>query len=204
MKTKQIITLIGTFFFIVTANAVEYKIDAGHSNVEFKIRHLGISTVTGNYKIFEGSFNYDKKKGKLSKVVLSIESASITTNNKKRDDHLKSPDFFNVEKFPKITFTSTSITSPKNGSFKITGDFEMHGVKKVITLDATFNGAATSPWGQKVISFTGSSKLNRKDYGLTWNKALESGGFLVGEEVKIVLDIEASEPQPDSKKPTKK
>jgi len=191
------ILTISIFFAILmgatSVNATDYTIDVGHSNILFKIKHLGISTVTGRFQKFEGTFKYDKKTDKLSDINITIDVSSISTSNEKRDKHLNSPEFFNSKKYPNITFKSTSIKADKKGDFKITGDFSMHGVKKEITLDATLNGTAISPWGQNVISFDASSKLNRQDYKLTWNKALEAGGFLVGEEVKIILVVEGVE-----------
>jgi len=196
--------IIGILLCIMSANATDYTIDPAHTSIQFKIKHLGISTVTGNFSTFSGTFKYDSKKDELSEVNFTVDASTISTLNKKRDEHLRSADFFDVKKFPNITFTSKSIKGNKKVGYMVKGLFNMHGIKKELTLDAKLNGMATSPWGQHVISFEGSSKLNRKDFGLNWNKALEAGGFLVGEEVKIVLSIEAQETKKETIKETKK
>lgn len=173
-----------------TSMAADYTIDAGHSGVMFKVRHLAISSVTGRFEKFSGSFSYDPKNVKASKAEALIEAASINTDQSKRDDHLRNADFFDVEKFPELKFVSKSVKNAKKDRFDIVGDLTLHGVTKSVVLNAEFGGATKDPWGNNRIGFTASTTINRKDFGLTYHKALETGGLVVGEEVKITLEIE--------------
>ena len=169
----------------------KYKIDGDHSKVGFSVRHLMISDVAGRFKKFDGAFTFDLEKGTVSDATFSAEAASIDTDNAKRDDHLRGPDFFDAQKFPKVTFTNSKITKAGKDAFKWTADMTMHGVTKPVTLDLEYKGAVKDPWGMQRAGFTATGKINRKDFGLNWNKALESGGVVVGEDVKLILDIEA-------------
>lgn len=170
--------------------AAEYTIDPDHSKVLFKIRHLGISTVTGRFDKFSGAFAFDPKNIQASKVTATVEATSIDTDVAKRDEHLRSADFFDVEKFPQITFVSKEIRDAQGGKFKVAGDLTIHGVTKPVTLDVELVGTVKDPWGNERAGFSATATINRKDFGLTWNKALETGGLLVGEEVWISLEIE--------------
>lgn len=175
----------------VNAEPVKYVIDQDHSQVIFKVKHMGISTVSGRFDKFEGAYTYDPVSPANSKVEVNIYAASINTNKAKRDKHLRSDEFLDVEKDPEITFVSKEI---KNGSsdneFTIVGDLTIHGVTRTVELEASFEGAVTDPWGNERSAFTAETKINRKDYGLTWNKVLEAGGLLVGNDVRIILEIE--------------
>ncbi len=170
--------------------AADYAIDPAHSSVSFKIRHMVVSSVTGRFGKFSGSFSYDPKNLKASKAEAKIDAAGINTDNEKRDGHLRSADFFDVEKFPDVLFVSREIKDVKKDHFKIAGDLTLHGVTKSVTLDAEAGGTITDPGGNIRAGFSATTTINRKDYGIVWNKALEAGGATVGEDVKITLEIE--------------
>jgi len=174
------------------AEPVEYQIDPAHTQVIFKVRHLGISNVTGRFDVFEGSYTFDPDNAASSSVEATISAASVDTNEADRDKHLRSDDFLNVEKHPNITFKSKSVTKDPGDSddYTIVGDLTINGVTKEVELDAEYGGHTTDPWGNERTAFEAETKINRKDFGLTWNKALDAGGFVVGDEVKITLEVE--------------
>ncbi|HAH06314.1 MAG TPA: hypothetical protein DCM05_07265 [Elusimicrobia bacterium] len=172
------------------------RIDAAHSSVAFRIKHMGISTVPGRFSVFRGTITLEKEESTAAKVEVEIEAASIDTGVEGRDKHLRGPDFFDVQRFPLIRFTSTKVTKRVKDRFKLTGDLTMHGVTKPVTLDVTFGGSAKDPKGGRRGAFSASGKLNRKDFGIVWNKTLDSGGLLIGEEVALVIDIEAFQAGP--------
>lgn len=167
-----------------------WQLDASHSSVEFSVKHLMIASVKGSFGKFEASFTGDDKDLSNAKVIVNIETASINTGNEQRDGHLRSPDFFDAEKFPAITFAAKRIDGDAFGSFKLVGDLTLHGVTKEITLDANFEGRAKDPWGNSRLGYTATGKLRRTDFGLNWNQALEAGGVLVGEEVKVSVEAQ--------------
>jgi polyisoprenoid-binding protein YceI len=167
-----------------------YKIDKSHSEAIFQVRHL-VTKVRGRFTDFEGAIEYDEANPSASSVHFTINATSIDTAEPDRDKHLRSADFFEVEKFPQITFRSTSIAKRGSETFDVTGDLTMHGVTKSIVLPVAHLGKAKDPWGNERLGFEAETTLNRKDYGLSWNAALETGGFLVGEEVKISIQIQA-------------
>ena len=174
------------------SNASNYQIDPAHSQVIFKVKHLGISTVSGRFDNFEGVYNFDDAIIENSSVEAKINAVSVNTNKEKRDKHLRSDEFLDVEEFPEITFKSKSIKKgPSEGKFQIIGDLTIHGITKEVVLDANYEGSVDKdPWGNARSAFTAETEINRKDYGLTWNKMLETGQFLVGNQVKIVLEVE--------------
>jgi len=167
-----------------------FVIDKAHSETVFQVRHL-ITRVRGRFSNFEGTIEFDQEHPEASSVSVSIDAASIDTNEPDRDKHLRSADFFDVETFPKLTFQSTRIAKTGANSFDVKGTFVLHGVTKEITVPVTFLGVATDPWGNARAGFESEITINRKDYGLLWNAALETGGFLLGDEVKISLQIQA-------------
>lgn len=191
MKKLTTITLLGfsLLFFSANAFAANYSIDPDHSTVSFKIRHL-FSKVQGQFNRFEGSFAYDPEKPETWKAEAVIQAASINTNVEKRDDHLRSADFFDVEKFPTLSFKSTGVTGVTPAGAQLNGLLTIHGVEKPVTLDLEIHGVGEDPWGNVRGGFTATAKLNRKDFGLDWNKLLEAGQALVGEEVEVTLEIE--------------
>lgn len=178
----------GFFALAPSLFAATYKIDESHTTVSFKIRHI-LTPVQGYFKKFEGAFDYDPEKPETWKAEAAIDAASIDTNMEARDKHLRSADFFDVEKFPSVTFKSTGVTDVTPTSAKLNGLLNLHGIEKPVTLDLEIHGIVTDPWGNTIASFTGTTKINRKDFGLVWNKTLETGQVLVGEEVTIVLDV---------------
>jgi len=173
----------------VTAQAATYKIDTDHSTVAFKIRHL-VGRVAGRFDKFDGTFNYEAGNAKAWSATANIDPASIDTGNAKRDGHLKSPDFFDTAKYPSMKFVSTGASSVQGAKATLTGNLTMHGVTKPVTLNLELLGETKDPWGNQRASFEATGTINRKDFGIVWNKTLETGGLMVGEEVAITLDIE--------------
>jgi polyisoprenoid-binding protein YceI len=173
----------------LTAGATTYQIDRDHSGVTFKIRHL-FSKVPGQFNQFEGTVDYTPGQPETWKANAVIQAASIDTGHEKRDAHLRTADFFDVEKFPTITFTSTKVTGVSGTSAAVEGLLTMHGVEKPVTLDVQIHGEGKDPWGNMRSGFTATTKVNRKDFGIVWNQALESGDVLLGDEVEITLEIE--------------
>jgi polyisoprenoid-binding protein YceI len=172
--------------------AAPWEIDTAHSSVVFQVRHLGISKVSGSFSNFQGSIDADPANLATLQANVTIDAASISTRNEKRDAHLKSPDFFDVEKFPALTFVGKKVSGVEGSSFKLEGDLTIHGVTKPVVLEATFNGGVKDPQGNERVAFSASTRINRKDFGLTWNKTIEGGGLLVSDEVDIVIDLEAA------------
>lgn len=172
-----------------TAAAVRpFEIDRSHSEVDFQVRHL-LSKVRGRFNDFTGAIAFDQDQPERSHVDVTIQAASIDTGEPDRDKHLRTADFFDVETFPTLSFRSTNVTgTPKR--FALTGDLTIRGITRPITLDVTFTGSGKDPWGGERAGFSATGKLNRKEFGLTWNAALETGGVLVGDEVKIAIDVQ--------------
>jgi polyisoprenoid-binding protein YceI len=168
---------------------MKWSLDTTHSAAEFAVKHLMISTVKGRFNTFTGTGETNAD-GTIKSAELSIDAASINTNVEARDNHLKSADFFDVEKFPKIDFKSTKIEQ-KGTDITITGDLTIHGNTKPVTLKGEFTPPVVDPWGNSRSALAVSTKINRKDWGLHWNQALEAGGWAVGEEVKINVEFEA-------------
>ncbi|HJU82648.1 MAG TPA: YceI family protein [Holophagaceae bacterium] len=172
-----------------------YKIDPAHSEVGFKVRHI-VSRTPGHFSRFEGTIQVDDKDPAKSSVEITIQSASITTDNDSRDKHLRSADFFDVEKFPTLTFRSVGVKDKGDGRLEVTGDFTLHGVTKRITVPVTALGATKDPWGNVRGGWEASFKVNRLDYGVSWNKTLESGTGMLGDEVEISLSFEGVKEAP--------
>jgi polyisoprenoid-binding protein YceI len=178
------------------ARAATWDIDVAHSNVGFVVKHLVIAKVRGNFKSYSGKVVIDEKDPSKSSVEVKIDPASIDTDNAKRDDHLRSPDFFDVAKFKDLTFKSTKIEKLPDGKLKIAGNLTMHGVTKSVVLDAEGpSPELKDPGGNPHIAFSASTTIKRADFGLTWNKAIE-GGSVVGEDVRIEIDIELFNKKP--------
>ena len=151
---------------------------------------MAISKVNGSFEDFAGTFSFDPDKPEATRAEAVIQLASVDTGNDKRDDHLRNPDFFDVASYPTMTFTSTSVKMKNAEEGQVTGDLDMHGVTRPVTLDLEITGMVTDPWGNDRIGATLSGKINRKDWGLAWNKALETGGLVVGEDVKITIELQ--------------
>ena len=186
-----LVTLSAQAGMATFAQATEYTVDKDHSHVGFMIRHL-VGKVPGSFKDFEGAFNFDEKKPESFKGKFEIKTASVDTANEKRDGHLKSADFFDSEKFPTMTFESKKAHSKGDKKFTVDGDLTLHGVTKPVTLEVEYTGTQKDPYGNTKAGFSASTKLNRKDFGIVWNKTLDTGGTILGEDVKVDLDIEAT------------
>ncbi len=169
---------------------MSWKIDPAHSQIQFSVRHMMISTVRGEFESFEGTIDFDQNNPENSKVYVEIDASSINTRENDRDNHLRSADFFNVEQHPTIVFKSKRVEPTSKNKGRIIGDLTIVGVTKEVVVDVELEGVAKSPWGQTVAGFSGYAELNRKDWGLTWNQALETGGVLVGEKIKINVAVE--------------
>jgi len=167
-----------------------YKIDPAHSEINFKIKHLMITNVTGSFTKFEGSIESSKDDFTDAQIHFEADTDSITTNNEQRDAHLRSAEFFDAPQFPKVTFDSTSVEKKGGDDYTVHGNLTMHGVTKPVTLNAEFLGENKDPWGQTKVGFEITGKLMRKDFGLTWNAALEGGGVLVSDEVKLHMNVQ--------------
>ena len=167
-----------------------FAIDKAHSEAIFQVRHL-VTKVRGRFGDFEGTIEFDEAQPANSTVTFTIPTASVDTNVADRDKHLRSEDFFFVEKYPAITFASKKIAAKGGDEYAVTGDLTIRGVTKNITLPVTYLGKAKDPWGHEKLGFETEVTINRKDFGLTWNAALEAGGVLVGDEVKLTIDLEA-------------
>ena len=191
MKKILSLSVAAALSLVSLATADTYKIDSAHSAVSFSIAHLVISEVNGRFNEFVGELTVDPAtKSLVTGGNGVIQAKSIDTGIKKRDEHLCSPDFFDVEKFPTIAFTGTEVVV-EAGQPVFAGKFTMHGVTKDIRVPVTVKGPIQDPWGKTRIAFTAKTSLNRKDYGLTYNKALEAGGLMLGEDVAIEIKAEA-------------
>jgi polyisoprenoid-binding protein YceI len=175
----------------------KWNIDASHAQASFSAKHMMITTVRGTFNKVTGTVNFDPANPAAASVEAVIDTTSMTTTGvEQRDQHLQSPDFLDVAKFPTITFKSTSVAPYDNGSrAKVTGDLTIKDVTRSVELDVEFHGTGTTPYGTSVAGFSGSTKINREDFGLTWNMALEAGGWLVGKDVNISLDVEVVKEQ---------
>ncbi len=180
-----------------------YDLDASHSSAQFAVRHMMVTNVRGEFTRLSGTLTLDEKNLKSSKVEAVIDAKTINTREDKRDEHLRSADFFDVEKHPQITFTSTEFKKAGKDKYKVKGNLTLRGVTRAVVLDVELPSVeAKDPWGNIKRGATATTTVNRKDFGLTWNQALETGGVMVGEEVKITLDLQFNkkvEPQAAAK-----
>jgi len=175
----------------VLAHADTWQIDSSHTSVEFTVRHMMISNVKGQFQKTTGTITANGNDSASAKIDVTIEASSIDTRVERRDAHLKSPDFLDVAKYPTITFKSTNVEADGPNKWKVTGDLTLHGVTKQVVLDVEGSGAPVQVMGNTRAGASATTKIKRGDFGLTWNKALEAGGVLVGEEVAISIDVEA-------------
>jgi polyisoprenoid-binding protein YceI len=174
----------------VAESRTTWTIDPSHTTVEFVAKHMMITTVKGRFAELTGTIVADEADIADSSVEATLQAASLDTRSEQRDAHLRSPDFLDVENYPEVTFRSTAVSGTK-ASFKVTGDLTIRGVTRPITLDATYEGEGKDPWGGTRASFSAHGKFDRRDFGLTWNVALETGGILVSNEVKINIEAQA-------------
>jgi polyisoprenoid-binding protein YceI len=169
----------------------DYEFDVAHTRVGFVARHAMVTSVRGAFTQFDGSAHIDAADPSRSSAKVTLKAASIDTGNSQRDGHLTSADFFDVETFPEITFVSTRVERVADDEFRVHGDLTVKDVTKPATVSLTFNGSAKDPFGNLRAGFEGTATLNRKDWGLTWNAALETGGFLVSDKIKLEFDVSA-------------
>jgi polyisoprenoid-binding protein YceI len=187
---RRILPLLLLLPALAVADPAVYKVDADHSGVGFSIRHF-VSNVPGHFRDFDGVIKYDKQNPAASSVEFTVKAASIDTSNNDRDEHLRGPDFFDVQKFPSLTFTSTKVAAKDADTLEVTGNLTLHGVTKPVTIPVEVLGTAKTPNGEKA-GFQTSFTINRKDYGIVWNRVLDAGGSVLGDDVKINIDIEAN------------
>ncbi len=173
-----------------------WQIDYAHSQVEFSVRHMMISSTRGRFEKFSGTVNFNEQTPEQSSVQVEIQADSINTRDERRDGHLQSPDFLNAPEFPVLTFQSTRVEKVDDSHARIYGDLTIRGISREVVLDTEFVGKARSPWGTTNAGFSASTTIDRRDWDLTWNQTLETGGILVGDKVKIEIDLELIE-QPE-------
>jgi len=167
-----------------------YKIDPSHSEILFKVKHLMITNVTGHFAKFDATLSSDKDDFTDAVISFEADTASVSTNSAQRDGHLLSDDFFNAEKFPKLTFTSTGIEKTGDDEYKLSGNLTIRDITKPVTLEVSYAGTVTDPWGQVKAGFEITGKINRKEFGLKWHAVTEAGGFVAGDEVKLLLNVQ--------------
>ena len=205
MKTATMLLFLsaGLGWLPSAATASTWEMDPSHTNVGFSVRHMMATTVKGQFDKVQGTLEIDDKDITKSKVVVTIDLASVNTHEPKRDGHLKSPDFFDVAKFPVATFKSTKVQKVGKNKLKVTGDLSLHGITKPVVLDVEGPSASyQTPFGTTVRGIHATGKLNRKDFEITWNKALDNGGVLVGNEVSLDLNAEVVEKTPPAAEAT--
>lgn len=170
----------------------KWAVDAAHSSIDFSVKHMMIAKVKGAFHNFEASIEADTTDLTTASIQFSVDVSSIDTRNSDRDAHLRSADLFDVEQHPKMTFQSTKISKTGEGEYDVTGDMKILNITRPETFAVTFEGEGKDPWGNEKAGFSAEGKINRSDYGLTYNAALETGGVLIGDEIKISIQIEAS------------
>ena len=168
-----------------------WEIDAAHSEALFAVKHMMFANVRGHFNVLSGHLHIDEQHPENSWVDAQVDASSIDTRDEKRDAHLRSPDFFDVEHYPTLTFKSTKVEKVGNSEYRVLGDLTMHGITKPVAFNAEYRGQGKNPWGLQVAGLSAKTKVNRKEWGLNWNAALESGGVLVSEDVNIEIDLEA-------------
>jgi len=176
-----------------------WNVDRVHSEIGFSVRHF-VSKVSGGFTDFSGAIRIDAEKPEASSVEFAIKVASINTNEPKRDAHLKSPDFFDAEKFPEIRFVSRKVVPKSDTAYEVIGDLTMHGVTKEVTLPVSFNGIAKDPWGGERAGFETAIRLNRQDYGIKWNKVLDQGGTMLSDDAAVTISLETTKSRPAAAK----
>ena len=184
--------LFGTmvwFPLVVQAEPARWNLDPEHSTIEFRVTHMVVSKTTGRFMDYYGFIDMDGESGTVTAIEATIKTGSVNTNHSKRDTHLRNAEFFDVAQYPTMTFKMKSYTNTAEG-YTAVGDLTLRGVTKEVTLSGRYNGATKDPWGNTRAGFSAEGKLNRKDFGMVWNKTLDSGGLIVGDEVQIRLDIE--------------
>jgi polyisoprenoid-binding protein YceI len=177
---------------------MSWTIDNSHTQIEFTVKHMMISKVRGQFEKFTGEVNFDENHPENTTLLVKIETASVNTREAKRDGHLRSPDFFNSEKYPTMDFTGKRTVLVDSEHARLIGDLTIRDVTKEVELEVEYLGKAKSPWGNTSIGFAASTRINREDWGLTWNQALEAGGVLVGKDIEIAIEMELVETETES------
>ncbi|NVJ07216.1 YceI family protein [Myxococcus sp. AM001] len=172
-----------------------WNIDTTHSGIHFSVRHMVIAKVRGSFRKYSGAVSLDEQDVTKSSVAVTIETASIDSGVEQRDNHLRSPDFFDVEKFPTITFKSTKVEKASGDGLKVTGNLTLRDITREVVLEAEQLGVGKDPWGNVKAAFEAKTSVDRRDFGLTWNQALETGGVLVGEKIEITIEVQAVKAQ---------
>lgn len=191
MKMKKLLIVAVLLISPVRpAAAADYMIDKDHTSIGFSVQHMVISNVKGHFTDFSGGFSFDEKTKSFSNATLVVKSASIDTNVPNRDKHLRSEDFLDVEKYPEITFYLKKSEVLGGNDLRVTGNLAIHGVTKKIVLEGEYLGSAKDPKGNQRAGFTATAKISRGDFGLMWNQLLDAGGVVVGEEVKLLIEVE--------------
>ena len=195
MKRMKLTTLIPVMALVAAGlGAEEYKIDGSHSKAQFAVKHLMVSNVRGEFGKMTGTVSFDAQNPGAIKIDATLDATTINTGITKRDDHLRGPDFFDTAKFPTLSFKSTSAKKTADG-LVVTGELTMHGVTKVVVLNVEGPTAEIKdPWGNQRLGATATAKIKRSDFGLNWNQAIEAGGVVVGDEIAITIDVEATRP----------
>ena len=194
MKTLRLIAL-ALIVASTTAMAADWNLDKSHLSVNFSVKHLMVSTVRGSFTDFDGTASFDAKDLSTLKTSFTAQVASVNTDDAKRDGHLKSPDFFDAEKFPTLTFVSKSAKQTAPSKASLTGDLTIRGVTKEVTFDVEgFGEEMTTPWGVIAVGGTATTTINRQDFGVSWNKDLDKGGVVAGNDVKIMVELELNRP----------
>jgi polyisoprenoid-binding protein YceI len=189
-QMKKIITTLALVASIAMANAQTWQLDKSHSSVKFSVTHMMVSETEGNFKSFTGNVSAQKEDFSDLNADFSIQVKSINTDDEKRDGHLTSPDFFDAEKYPTITFKSASFKKVSEKSYKLAGELTMHGVTKPVTFDVKYNGTAKDPYGNTKAGFRASTVVKRSDFNISWNKVLDTGGFALSDDVQVFVNIE--------------
>jgi polyisoprenoid-binding protein YceI len=194
----RVLLLFGAMVWVplvVHAEPARWNLDPEHSTIEFRVTHMVVSKTTGRFTDYAGFVDMDAEAGTVTAIEATIKAGSINTNHEKRDTHIRNADFLDVEHYPTMIFKMKSYKKTAE-SFTAVGDFTLRGMTKEVTLVGRYNGATKDPWGNTRAGFSAEGKLNRKDFGLVWNKTLDSGGLVVGDEVQIRLDIECIKAKP--------
>lgn len=195
MVRRTTVLLLATLMLAASAFAADnWKVDPVHSSVEFKVSHMVVGKVEGKFTDFDGTIDFDGKDLVGGTVTFTVQVNSVNTGNDKRDGHLRSPDFFDVEKYPTMTFTSKKVIPGEGNSFKLIGDLSMKDVTKEVTFDCEFNGTMSDSQGNQRAGFSATTTINRQDYNISWDRVMDTGGLVAGNNVNITLDLEAVKP----------
>jgi len=190
MFRRTLIVFSALILLSLPTAAADWNIDQSHSNIGFKVSHLVISSVSGRFNDYSAMIEFDPKNPEKASVDVTVQMASIDTENEDRDKHLRSPDFFNVEEFSTMTFSSKSITMNEDNTFVMTGDLTIKGVTREVRLKGKLNGIVEDPWGKTRAGFAAKTTINRQDFNVAWENKLQDGSLVVGNDVEIILDIE--------------